>query len=946
MTVDQSYSSECVVGYLQKKGRFYSWKRALFVLCEHGLIQLSTEPLQRGHPASAAQARIPAPNSVIGDASDVNFKVVSRLKQKQCIALHQLCQMVGQGQREIYITMLDSSTTVLRAQSAQDRDQWLAAIRSAVAAAAVAGYASAYPDCDDAPPLSPPVDYSAPKAVTPHLADLNLSTGSVGLSLTQENTDAQPSSPTGIYTAQQDSVNACLPNDDNPMGWLPSTTSLLHFDNELPPHSSSPQGRNISTALVSHFATSSQNNDSRDFEQSIAHIARDIGSIDVDALFEDGNSHRINRSTSSGELPLAVIATRTAELRRSKQAMGSSLLPNASDVQLPALSSYAGPSDIASSPGFDGMFDTLLYAQASGSPDNKNGTFVPDVSFSQLNLASSAAELPPGSVEPAHSRVVICQEPPTQTLSSVSYPNTAEPARDLHSSKHWKPVPSSVPQQRTASPLKKKAAADVDGSMVLLNTSIADFAGALFDGICLGNLSTADIEKTVKLPSPAEQKTPGHVEQSTGCLDQASPAVLDDPREENVASRLLNSPSRSQLDSHIRAVGRRSVMTIYGGLGVSAQQQKQNPPGPSGIQMAMLAKYSDSLNASRTLLSSGLRANKGTATHAWGSRADFTGSALHAERPTSIVQYESKEPKDTGVRKVVLGQFAKDLIQKEAERRPAVRRMRQVKSETKVPPLKSIRLRLDGSIVGGTASNNANGSPSRAPASRGLHNTAKENKAAGASGQEDAITSSANKGNAQVGAFEEFTIIRERLKIAEEQKKLQQQAQMLDNEGIDNVRIGDLMQTRQDIPLAVQIEEKRRMQEAKRLALLSQQLEHQKRQMEIQRLNAEQQQQYQEFKRQSLCPTIGGASASAAAVAQPGYDNGAYGGTESYTNQWVQNSQNMHFASAMPSPHAQSMHLQSQAASRPVSNAGYRPVSYMSPMAPAGGAGGYMHDYS
>ncbi|KAJ1905294.1 hypothetical protein LPJ81_002004 [Coemansia sp. IMI 209127] len=975
MTVDQSYSSECVVGYLQKKGRFYSWKRALFVLCEQGLIQLSADQQQqkkqRGHQNAVAPARIPPQSHVIGDTSDVNLKKLSALKQKQCVSLHQLCQMFGQGQREISITLLDSSTFVLRAQSSDDRDQWLAAIRSAVAAAAVAGYAAEYPDHNDAysvteeysgysndAPPPPPADATTPSAVAPRIVDLNLSIGSVGPPLAQSDADAQASPLTGINTSQQGNAGASVVRDDNPMGWLPSTASLPRFGNEQDP--SSLLEENTSTALTNHFAASLRHNDSHEFGQSISHIARDAGSIDVDALFADGNSD-IGGSASSGELPLAVIATRTAELRRAKQAADASSPAKGSNMQLPALKSFVEPPAVTGVSGFDGMFDALLYTQEAESPEDMPVAFDTGMSFSRLNLDSSAAEMPPGQAEPTHSQSIVCEDqpPPVQIPSSTSRPDIPEHASNLVSTRRVEPTPPAASRQQT-SPLKKEVTY-TDGSMILLNTSTADFAGTLFDGICLGNLSSADIEKTFKLPSLDQTSstapqpltcqtthTPEHAAQNS-IPSQASNAVLEDPREEGLASKLLNSPVRSKLDNHIRAAGRRSVMTIYGGLGVSAQQQKQKPLGPSGIQMSMLAKYSDSLNASRTLLSSGLRTNKGTAAHAWGSRADFTGGMHNAERPTSIVQYESNEPKDTGVRKVVRGQFAKDLIQKEAERRPAVRRMRQVKSETKVPPLKSIRLRLDGSIVGSSISKNAGlaaiNNSSRDMADRGLHNTAKNGRDNGASSvvaRSHANEPSAAANTGGTGAFDEFNAIRERLRVVDEQKRQQQQAQMLDNEGVDNVRIGDLMQTRQDVPLAVQIEEKRRMQEAKRLALLSQQLEHQKREMELQRLNAEQQQQFQEFKRQSLCPSVGGAAAQAGWA---GYDNSAYGGTDSYTNQWVQN-QTPNSASVMPSPYAQSMYLQSQAASRPVSNAGFRPASYMGAAAAGAGGGGYMHAYS
>ncbi|KAJ1773024.1 hypothetical protein IW140_002420 [Coemansia sp. RSA 1813] len=988
MSVGQSYSSECAVGYLQRKGRFYSWKKALFVLCEHGLIQLSVEQ-HHGHPKSAMPAKIPVPNHQIGDTSDVNFKNIANLKQKQCIALHQLCQMVSQGQREIVITLLDSSTFVLRAQSSDDRECWLAAIRSAVSAAAAAGYAAEYPDHDDAysvvdehldypndAPRIPLADATTLKTDTPRIFDLNLSIGSVGLSLAQSNANAQEPSPIAICAVEQDEGSVSVAKDDNPMGWLPSTASLPRFGNKQ--STSSLPRENASTNPANHFSAS-QNNDSHDFGQSIVHIAHNTGSVDVDALFDDGNSE-IGGSTSSGELPLAVIASRTAELHRAKQAACSALLKT-SNMQLPALKSYIEPPTIADgSSSFNGMFDTLLYTQDISSSEEKHADFNTDISFSRLHLDSSATEMPASPRESTYSRPDAYKEPPIQIPSTIIHPDIPENASDMNSSKYVERAPSTTTQQQPST-LEKEP--DTNGSMALLNTSIADFAGSLFDGICLGNLSSTIVDSTTKPPSPQQtsSKTPQAPSYQTpltledaapnNLLGQASAADLDSPREENSAARLLNSPGRSQLGNHIRVAGRRSVMTIYGGLGVSAQQQKQKHAGPSGIQMSMLAKYSDSLNASRALLSSGLRNNKGTSAYAWGSRADFSGSVHHAERPATIVQYEPKEPKDTGVRKVVRGQFAKELIQKEAERRPAVRRIRQVKSETKVPPLKSIRLRLDGSIVGSTSGKNAGlaaiNNSSRDTTGRGLRSMAKEGKTSGVSGQgtgpsavskscvggsNAAVNANVNESNAQTGgtgAFDGFNAIRERLKAADEKKRLQHQAQMLDNEGVDNVRIGDLMQTRQDTPLAVQLEEKRRMQEAKRLALFSQQLEHQKRQMELQRLNAEQQQQYQEFKRQSLCPPTGGPGALSQHASQAGwagYDNGAYGGTDSYTNQWVQN-QNLHMASSMPSPYAQSMRLQSQGTSRSVSNTGFRPTSYMSAAAAGGGSGaGYMHDFS
>ncbi|KAJ2521496.1 hypothetical protein GGI11_001993 [Coemansia sp. RSA 2049] len=799
MPAGHSSSSECVVGFLQKKGRFYSWKRALFVLYDQGLIQLLSDQ-HSACPDPTASSAIPSTSYLIGDAGDIDIEKIPGFKQKQRIALHQLSQVVGQGQRDIVITLLDSSTLVLRAQSSNDRGIWLTAIRSAVAAAAVAGYAAEYPDHDvtvdtvdegstypnESAPLSLPAHTSASRASPPRIADLDLPAGFAGASLARSSTDLEKLSHAEVYTIKESAVDEDVARRETPMGWLPSTSSLQNFGNEIAASGFLPESTSTKPA-TSHVV--SHDNTNHDLDQSVVHIARDIGSFDVDALFDDDNS-QIDGSRSSGELPLAVLASRT---------------------------------------------------------------------------------------------------------------------------------------------------------------------GSLFDDICLGSMLSTTVDNTsLVLKQQQNSNSSSHAlsRQNAQNSDHSTPndnggqtgdAGLEGAVEDNRASKLLNSPGRSRIDNQVRMAARRSVMTIYGGLGVSAQQEKQKPVGPNGIQMSLLAKYSDSLNASRTLLASGLRNNKGAAAHAWGSRANLPGGVHNLDRPATIVQYESNEPKNTGIRKVVRGQFAKDLIQKESERKPAVRRMRRVKSESKVLPLKSIRLRLNGSIVGGNTSINsgaaANDSSFKSTTGHQLpaigSNTAPKKDTDNSSSKVGAHAGSA-------GAFGEFNTIRERLRAADEQKKLQQQAQMLDHEGVDDVRIGDIMQTRQDIPLAMQLEDKRRVQEAKRLALLSQQLEHQKQQLNIQRLNVEQQQQYHEFKRQSLCPTTHGPDL----LAQPphhmpqkgwtGHENNAYGGSDSYTKQWVQ-SQTPRFSSAMQSPYPQGVYSQNQTGMRPVSSVGLRPASYMSAMADEGG---------
>ncbi|KAJ2684655.1 hypothetical protein GGH99_003987 [Coemansia sp. RSA 1285] len=970
MPAGHSSSSECVVGFLQKKGRFYSWKRALFVLYDQGLIQLLSDQ-HSACPDPTASSAIPSTSYLIGDAGDIDIEKIPGFKQKQRIALHQLSQVVGQGQRDIVITLLDSSTLVLRAQSSNDCGIWLTAIRSAVAAAAVAGYAAEYPDHDvtvdtvdegstypnESAPLSLPAHTSASRASPPRIADLDLPAGFAGASLARSSTDLEKLSHAEVYTIKESAVDEDVARRETPMGWLPSTSSLQNFGNEIAASGFLPESTSTKPA-TSHVV--SHDNTNHDLDQSVVHIARDIGSFDVDALFDDDNS-QIDGSRSSGELPLAVLASRTGELYRSKLAVNPSI-PKELNKTRQTLHSVVETSTAVNDLTFDGMFDTLLHPAIADSPESKRAALDADISFSRLNLDSSATEMPYLSTEAKQRQTNSCveQRPSIPNfdgrLDAPEIPNTVNRGSKTTNTSHSVTQQKQQPlQQQKQQTYTSKKDSDANGSMLLINTSVADFAGSLFDDICLGSMLSTTVDNTsLVLKQQQNSNSSSHAlsRQNAQNSDHSTPndnggqtgdAGLEGAVEDNRASKLLNSPGRSRIDNQVRMAARRSVMTIYGGLGVSAQQEKQKPVGPNGIQMSLLAKYSDSLNASRTLLASGLRNNKGAAAHAWGSRANLPGGVHNLDRPATIVQYESNEPKNTGIRKVVRGQFAKDLIQKESERKPAVRRMRRVKSESKVLPLKSIRLRLNGSIVGGNTSINsgaaANDSSFKSTTGHQLpaigSNTAPKKDTDNSSSKVGAHAGSA-------GAFGEFNTIRERLRAADEQKKLQQQAQMLDHEGVDDVRIGDIMQTRQDIPLAMQLEDKRRVQEAKRLALLSQQLEHQKQQLNIQRLNVEQQQQYHEFKRQSLCPTTHGPDL----LAQPphhmpqkgwtGHENNAYGGSDSYTKQWVQ-SQTPRFSSAMQSPYPQGVYSQNQTGMRPVSSVGLRPASYMSAMADEGG---------
>ncbi|KAJ1728808.1 hypothetical protein LPJ61_003841 [Coemansia biformis] len=286
---------------------------------------------------------------------------------------------------------------------------------------------------------------------------------------------------------------------------------------------------------------------------------------------------------------------------------------------------------------------------------------------------------------------------------------------------------------------------------------------------------------------------------------------------------------------------------------------------PSRLQESLLSKYSESLGVSRTMMSTSGRAGKPRTMLGWQANVSRANDLRGMDRAAGIVQYEAKEPTDTGISKVVRNQLTTEAGQGDAGRRPAVRRVRQTMSETKVVPLKSIRLRLDESIVGGrTTAGRPQGPPARGPrymvkggrieGHAGQHAPGASLEPTPASGNQVARGTGGQHGRDALGEFGE---IQKRLKAAEEQKRQQQKQQLFDKDGGDGVRISDIIESRQNIPLAVQLEERRRMQQAKQLAAMNQQLELQRIDAEAKRMLAEQQQQHEQFRLRSLYPDAG-----------------------------------------------------------------------------------------
>ncbi|KAJ2617712.1 hypothetical protein H4S08_000220 [Coemansia sp. RSA 1365] len=308
----------------------------------------------------------------------------------------------------------------------------------------------------------------------------------------------------------------------------------------------------------------------------------------------------------------------------------------------------------------------------------------------------------------------------------------------------------------------------------------------------------------------------------------------------------------SHIDDYPKEPSRASVTSTPKIGGIKDRNIQAIPMNSAKMEPAYVAD--ESLSASRALLSTVGRQSRPKTMHDWQANTTKANAQRGMPHTAAIVQYEASPlSANTGISKVVRGQLTKELLQKEAANKPIVRRVRLTKSESKVPPLKAVRLRLDGSIVGSRMPAN----DSRTSTKHGLRHAVKDSRIENAGSASQSALHANNKNSVtghNTDAVNGFGEIQRRLQQVESQKKQQQQARLLDNEGSDGLRIADIIENRQDIPLAMQIEERRQVQQAKQQALLRQQLEHQRMQLELQKLSMEQQQQQELFRRQSLCP--------------------------------------------------------------------------------------------
>ncbi|PIA13887.1 hypothetical protein COEREDRAFT_89218 [Coemansia reversa NRRL 1564] len=820
------------IGYLQKKSRFYGWNKYVFVLSKEALTQLSSEK-----QAHAKQGTNWPPTKVIGNASDINSKHLLTQKVKQVISLVDIAQITAQGKQDLCIVTA-SDAIVLRALTEADRNHWLNAIENAIAYVT----SSEKANCDSP---SPVLSCVAPSSEIPSKM---AATHCQPVSLLPELIIA-PELGDGL-------ISGSTKEDISPqekMAWLPSLTNLTDKGSTSMGDDSICESTKINEERPTTCGNKVPVLLGNGLQAKNIRIDTDAGSFDVDEFFDD-NDDNLN-ALPSVVVPLAAAASKS-ELRLISQASNPQTkscadIENCLDARDLASTEPSARPPLEETEGlaFGDTFGDFLGTFSRPSPRTVAQTRtiedtpkLRDRAETEKQISGRGSHIDDNSKEASGASVAS-----TPKINGIQDSNVQAIA--INSAK-------------------------IEPAYVT-ESSIADIACSFFDSVGLPELPVLGSTPEKKRPMlPADDKIHDDkplvdlvniaANKSTGKnISKAQTSTLDPPGQHN-----LGGQDMSRL---------KSMVTISG---LSAAHDAESN-GPAGIQSTLLFKYSESLSASRALLSTVGRQSRPKTMHDWQANTTKANAQRGMPHTAAIVQYEASPlSANTGISKVVRGQLTKELLQKEATSKPVVRRVRLTKSESKVPPLKAVRLRLDGSIVGSRIPAN----DSRSSTKHGLRHAAKDSRVENAGSVSQSALHVNNKNSEtvhNVDAVSGFGEIQRRLQQVESQKKQQQQAKLLDNEASDGLRIADIIENRQDIPLAMQIEERRQVQQAKQQALLRQQLEHQRMQLELERIRMEQQQQQELFRRQSLCPDPRNSRRLSVASGAPSM---SYGGWPDYSD--------------------------------------------------------------
>ncbi|KAJ2885498.1 hypothetical protein H4R27_001349 [Coemansia aciculifera] len=904
MANDSVNSAKSAIGFLQKKNRFYGWNRCLFLLDLHGLALLSSDSLFRA--SGNGQRNSELPFQVIGNFSGYDLRQVARIRPKQLIEPSDMSSVTAQNAKDIVVVTKSSGTLVLRAQTSADRNAWLHGIQSTIASYATR--LADMPELHNNPGVEvcPNPAVVVPRAA-PYIPTWTMSSSSVNGSIANK----LKLGLSGLELGLHSSIEAEVPIQD------PKRAKVNSFSDgaatQLPLSAVSTPGSIESPLGFEDFDASAfftdVGGDSGDFPPPVVtSVARSKSTV----------YNRTRNFTASPQTEALVSSPAPPKITPVASLVRPALPTTTFSALVPTGGALAGPGSMD----FGSMFDFLLEPRTESASAHAAAPLRP-VAPSQQKVPETLVVTPQPPQTPRQGET-LAQGPPLplvakqpevpamaaatlfsgfgsndvrlQKIESVGYP--------LQSTE---PVSSYTPSRGLASAI---AAEKPTEPTVVLTSSIADYAGSLLENMGLADWSRSlepapgyfDRSQTTNALNPNQVIQSGDPGAHVAAQQQATSAKA--ANQQALASKLLNSPEHHRLGGRNAELGKSTVTT-------NSHDAKRltfdgSAVGLSGIQTALLSKYSDSLSSSRSLLPGIGRASRPKSTHDWRTKMGRVDGQHIGEQSATLIQYAPVEPTNTGINKVIRGQIAKDIIQKEAESRPPVRRMRRVKSEAKVAPLKSIRLRLDGSAVGSHTSI----SHTRGSAKRGMSYVVKDGLIRDAGGRfeqrlgasQTSVARAEDSKNPNTDVFGEFNEIQARLRMAEENKRQQQRANITDREGADDVRIADIIENRQDIPLAAQLEERRKMQLAKQQVLIQQQLAQQHQQMEQQRAFLEQQQQHQLFKRQSLHPSLNSASqVPVGAAVYAGQQSGwqGYGGGN-YADQWVQ--QQGMYGSATPTP--------------------------------------------
>ncbi|KAJ2842178.1 hypothetical protein J3B02_005656, partial [Coemansia erecta] len=380
MSEEVTFSADTVVGYLQRKSRFYGWSKSLYLLDKHGLARIASD--QQPQPASqnnSPDTSLQPTTLVIGDIGKVSPSTAGSLKHKRLIKLTQILDISVKGQRELVLS-LKAETLVLRARTPGDCNLWLEALYYFVGCSAdVSASADA--------PVEPATDDVQVPAFSCHSSDIadgeshcRHSTAST-MGVTAATSFILPSAEipslpldisgplnasSSISRIASDHIN----EQDGTMGWLPSTCNLqetLETQANVPAISaqsiatSGNVSENEALCMQKYVPTASPETkpESLVAEPPILGSSGakvDVESFDADVFFDEESTHA--RSSNNLRFSTSFPANRSSRAVQAINDLTSGFIGSIAPTATSALDTGT-LNDYSGSCGFNDLFDIL-----------------------------------------------------------------------------------------------------------------------------------------------------------------------------------------------------------------------------------------------------------------------------------------------------------------------------------------------------------------------------------------------------------------------------------------------------------------------------------------------------------------------------------------------------------------------------------------------------------